>query len=133
MRRYFDNLDGAHVRDPKPIAAYLWGAGAATYYGSGNGTGKQEAVKVPDAGFETPGRRVAVDVPRVGGTYRAAPLPKGLPGTSSGRRRLAARTRRRQRFTVGLGRWRSTQVGRLTGPARRGRTAYGSCASPTMR
>jgi hypothetical protein len=55
LDRYFNNADGdRHVSDPRPVNQILWGAGGAVYYGSGNPTGKQTAVVIPDGGFEQP-------------------------------------------------------------------------------
>jgi hypothetical protein len=51
---YYNNGTGAYVGTPHPPSYYLWGAGGATYYGTGNTIGKQSAVPVPDSGFESP-------------------------------------------------------------------------------
>lgn len=51
----FANADGVtRSKDPKPISHFLWGAGGATYYGSGNPRGSQTVIKVPNGGFEAP-------------------------------------------------------------------------------
>jgi hypothetical protein len=117
LERYFDNVDGQHVPDPKPVAAYLWGAGAATYYGSGNPTGKQSALQVPDGGFERPPGASPWTFHGSAALYHQAPLTEGfrvrgagaagVPGT-----RPAAGTR----FTVGARPLAVYELGRLTGP-----------------
>lgn len=51
---YFNNGDGqVHVANPHPVNYYLWGAGAAAYYTSGNPTGAQSTVVFANAGFES--------------------------------------------------------------------------------
>ena len=55
LDHYFNNADGEkHVSDPHPVNYFIWGSGAATYYGSGNPHGTQTKVSVPDGGFERP-------------------------------------------------------------------------------
>ena len=116
LQRYFDNLDGAHVRDPKPVAAYLWGAGAATYYGSGNGSGKQEAVKIPDAGFEKPPGASPWTFRGLAGTYRAPPLLEALAVRDPGAAAAAKGVGVGIKFTVGPKPLAVYAVGRLREP-----------------
>ncbi len=52
--RYFNNGDGAHVKDPHPLRYYVWGGGGAGYYGVGNPLGEQTDVVFNDPSFEQP-------------------------------------------------------------------------------
>jgi hypothetical protein len=101
LQRYFDNLDGAHVRDPKPVAAYLWGAGAATYYGSGNPQGKQQAVTIPDRGFERPPGASPWTFRGSAGVYQAPALTEALTVRDAGGAAAASGVGLGMRFTVG--------------------------------
>ncbi len=74
LDRWFNNGDGDHVSDPHPVRHWIWGAGAATYYGVGNETGKQDEVAFPDPGFDA----VKLEY----GAER--PAPAGSPWKSSG-------------------------------------------------
>ncbi|MDR3637130.1 MAG: PA14 domain-containing protein [Isosphaeraceae bacterium] len=57
---YFDNADGrTHVADPHPVNYYLWGAGAAAYFTSGNPTGAQDIVVFGNSGFESSSAAIA--------------------------------------------------------------------------
>ena len=117
LERYFDNADGQHVPDPKPIAAYLWGAGAATYYGSGNPTGKQSAVEVPDGGFERPAGGSPWTFRGSAGLYHRAPLTEGLRVRSVGAASVSSTgPAMGTRFTVGARPLAVYELGRLTGP-----------------
>jgi len=49
---WFNNGDGNHVAQPHPARHWIWGAGGATYYGVGNGDGRQDEVKLADPSFE---------------------------------------------------------------------------------
>jgi hypothetical protein len=50
---YFNNGDGGqHVTDPHPVNYYLWGAGAASYFGAGNPRGLISDIFVPGGMFE---------------------------------------------------------------------------------
>jgi hypothetical protein len=52
---YFNNADGTnHVATPHPVNYYLWGAGGAAYYGSGDENGTQTNIVFSNSGFETP-------------------------------------------------------------------------------
>jgi hypothetical protein len=52
---YFNNADGAnHVASPEPVNYYLWGAGGAVYFGSGDEDGIQTNIVFANSGFETP-------------------------------------------------------------------------------
>jgi hypothetical protein len=52
---YYNDGDGVqHVADPHPVSYYIWGAGGANYYTSGNPRGYQTAIVAQDAGFESP-------------------------------------------------------------------------------
>ncbi|OGV64950.1 MAG: hypothetical protein A3K19_10490 [Lentisphaerae bacterium RIFOXYB12_FULL_65_16] len=66
---WFNNGDGEHVVQPHPVRHWVWGAGGATYYGVGNADGRQDEVKIADAGFD------AGAVPA--GTESAAPAGSG--------------------------------------------------------
>ena len=55
LDNYFNNADGAtHMATPYPVSHYLWGAGGAVYYGSGDENGIQTNLVFADSGFETP-------------------------------------------------------------------------------
>ena len=52
---YFNNADGTnHVPTPYPVNHFLWGAGGAVYYGSGDENGIQTNLALANSGFETP-------------------------------------------------------------------------------
>ncbi len=54
MDDYYNNADGAHVKDPHPVGYYVWGGGGAAYYGVGNGDGAQTDIVFKDSSFEEP-------------------------------------------------------------------------------
>ena len=50
---YFNNADGqSHVATPHPVSYYLWGAGGAAYYGSGNSQGRMSNDPMTNGGFD---------------------------------------------------------------------------------
>ncbi|MBD3242273.1 MAG: hypothetical protein GF331_16895 [Chitinivibrionales bacterium] len=51
---WYNNGDGDHVAQPRPITYYIWGGGGATYYGVGNPYGNQSSIVFADSSFETP-------------------------------------------------------------------------------
>ncbi|HEY4393817.1 MAG TPA: PA14 domain-containing protein [Polyangia bacterium] len=117
LERYFDNADGQHVPEPKPLAAYLWGAGAATYYGSGNPTGKQSAVQVPDGGFERPAGGSPWTFRGSAGVYQRPPVAEALRARPAGAASLpSAGAAAATGFTVGARPLAVYELGRLTGP-----------------
>ena len=86
LERYFDNADGEqHVPDPRPVNAYLWGAGAATYYGSANPTGAVAGIVVPDGGFEKPKETSSWKFQGESGVYRTPALADGIRLRDAGR------------------------------------------------
>jgi protocatechuate 3,4-dioxygenase beta subunit len=55
LDNYFNNGDGTqHVATPHPVSYYIWGAGGANYYTSGDPRGYQTAIVAQDEGFESP-------------------------------------------------------------------------------
>ena len=52
---FFNNADGQHVPNPRPVSYYIWGAGGASYFGATNPLGITEDIGVPNGGFEDPG------------------------------------------------------------------------------
>jgi hypothetical protein len=79
LDQYFNNGDGRHhVADPHPIPDYLWGGGAATYYGSGNPTGAQDRIVVPDGGFERAAGRSGWTFEGAAGLYPRPTLHDGF-------------------------------------------------------
>jgi len=52
LDNYFNNGDGRqHVNNPQPVDYYIWGAGAASYFGASNPRGLTD-INVPDGSFE---------------------------------------------------------------------------------
>jgi len=116
LDRYFNNADGeSHVPDPHPVGHTLWGAGAAVYYGSGNPTGKQTAVVVPDGGFEKPQSTSPWKFEGTAGVYRISLLDafhlRDAGPTSPPRGKVTG-----VRFRTGPRPLAVYEVGRLAGP-----------------
>lgn len=94
LDQYFNNGDGErHVADPHPIRDYLWGGGAATYYGSGNPTGAQDQVVVPDGGFEQAAGRSGWTFEGPAGLYPRPTLHEGFRLGAPGPLGAVARSR----------------------------------------
>src|SRR5262249_55331663 len=85
LDRYFNNADGEkHVSDPHPVNYFVWGSGAATYYGSGNSHGTQTKVVVPDGGFERPQAGSSWKLEGHAGLYRAPALRDSVRMSNAG-------------------------------------------------
>ena len=53
IKNYFGNGDGyKHVANPHPVNYYIWGAGAASYFGASNPLGLVNDITVPGGNFE---------------------------------------------------------------------------------
>jgi hypothetical protein len=52
IEQWFNNGDDDHVAEPHPVRHWIWGGGAATYYGVGNTNGLQREVRLADPSFE---------------------------------------------------------------------------------
>ncbi|HEX3152384.1 MAG TPA: PA14 domain-containing protein [Gemmataceae bacterium] len=53
IKNYFNNGDGIkHVANPHPVKYYIWGAGAASYFGASNPLGLVNDITVPGGSFE---------------------------------------------------------------------------------
>lgn len=52
---YFNNGRGNNVATPRPLSYYLWGAGGASYYGSGNSRGTLASDPITNPSFDING------------------------------------------------------------------------------
>ncbi|MDB5349023.1 MAG: Fibronectin type domain protein [Planctomycetota bacterium] len=113
---YFNNADGKpHVATPHPVGYYLWGAGAAAYFGAPNGLGTQSDINFTSPGFEsaTIGQSwsFAGNAGLVANSARTSAAAATSPGTLT--RNTAGASSLGYKFTVGpqdiaiynLGRW----------------------------
>lgn len=134
LERYFDNADGEqHVPDPRPVSAYLWGAGAATYYGSANPIGAVAGIVVPDGGFEKPKETSSWKFQGESGVYRTPALADGIRLRDAGRASPSPGVTLGFAFPSESARWPCTSSAASPGRTTNRATRLPSCAPPTER
>jgi hypothetical protein len=116
LDRYFNNADGeSHVTAPHPVNYFVWGAGAATYYGSGNPHGTQTKIAVPDADFERPQAASSWKFSGHAGLYRAPELHDAARMRDAGAASQASNPFLGLRFKVGARGVAVYELGRIAG------------------
>jgi hypothetical protein len=116
LDHYFNNGDGQqHVANPRPPSAYLWGAGAATYYGSGDASGIERSAAIADAGFEADRRSSPWKLEGKSGLYRTPPVDDALALRAAGPVSAPAGALVGRRFSVADRPLAVYELGRLAG------------------